>query len=119
MRAGQVDIANSDAGILKIFLRFLREILKIDESRLRVYLYCFTDQNLEELMQYWSKELVIPRNQFIRPYIREKTDSSERRMSNGVAHVRVSDKMLLAYLLDEIDRLKSWAGGRAVKCTRL
>ena len=117
-RSNTVDLANSDPAIIKVFLRFLREILHVDELRLRVYLYCFSDQDTTDLIRYWSGELGIPRSQFQKPYIRPM-EPSIRKMRYGLVHVRYSDKRLLEYLVQEIKQMKLWAGCRAVKCTRL
>jgi len=42
-----VDLANSDPGIVALFLAFLRGICGIAESRLRVLLYAHADQDIE------------------------------------------------------------------------
>ncbi len=97
-----VDFANSDPQMIKIFLRFLREICGIAESRPRIYLYAFSDQNIEELKKYWSKVTQIPLAQFTKPYIRKfKPNLKDRRMPYGLIHVRYNDKRLLA-------RIRSW-----------
>jgi hypothetical protein len=97
-----VDFANSDPRMIKIFLKFLREICGIAESRLRIYLYAFSDQNVEELKEYWSKLTQVPLSQFTKPYIRKvNPDLKDRRMPYGLVHVRYNDKRLL-------ERIKAW-----------
>ena len=115
LEAGVVDIANSDPAILKIFLRFLREIIGVEERRLRVYLYCFADQDVGALIGFWSEELGIPETQFTKPYVRDRFVSAKRRMPYGVAHVRYNEKRLLIHILSEIEVLKTWAVTKAVK----
>jgi predicted DNA-binding protein YlxM (UPF0122 family) len=44
-----VDLANSDPKMIKLFLRFLRTIYGVDEKKLRIYLYCYADQNINQL----------------------------------------------------------------------
>ena len=102
-----VDLANSDSDILKVFLRYLREILEVDESRLRVYLYCFDSQKVTDLIKYWSNQLNIPIEQFSKPYIVQGRKNKEDKMLHGLAHVRYNDKRLLEYLLKEIRKLKT------------
>jgi len=44
-----VDFANSNPEMIKIFLRFLREICGVHEKRLRVYLYTHSQNRVESL----------------------------------------------------------------------
>lgn len=41
-----VDFANSNPQMVKVFARFLRKICRIDEKRLRVFMYCYADQRI-------------------------------------------------------------------------
>ena len=91
-----VDFANSNPAMVKIFLKFLREICGTDEKRLRIYLYCYTNQYPKFLQRYWSKTTKIPLNQFTKPYIRKDfLQEKSGKMKYGLVHVRYSDKKLL------------------------
>ncbi|MGB2705927.1 MAG: hypothetical protein WBC74_03635 [Candidatus Omnitrophota bacterium] len=107
-----VDLANSDPRMIKIFLRFLREVCGIAEDRIRVYLYAFEDQNILELKRYWSKITRIPLAQFTKPYVRkQRYGKKDRRMPFGLIHIRYNDKRLFteikAWLKEYIDLFKS------------
>ncbi|MBL7155513.1 MAG: hypothetical protein ISS90_00020 [Candidatus Omnitrophica bacterium] len=94
-----VDFANSDSGMIKIFLRFLREVCGIAESRLRIYLYAFSDQNIDGLKRYWSEATGIPLQQFTKPYVKNMDNAlKDRRMPHGMIHVRYHDKRLLKHI---------------------
>ena len=100
-KTGQtVDLANSDPRILKLFLKFIRKICGVNEDRLRFYLYCFSDQNAVELIDFWCKELGINRDNFTKPYIRKTNRDLSRRMPYGVLHIRYSDSRLLSKILE-------------------
>lgn len=94
-----VDFANSDVMVAKLFVKFLRKICRIDESKLRLYLYCFSDQNTNFLIRYWSSQLKVEKNKFTKPYIRSTFNRGKRTMPYGVIHVRYSDKKLLVKIL--------------------
>lgn len=94
-----VDFANSDPATLKIFINFLRKICRIDEKRLRLYLYCFSNQNPSELISFWSKTLNVHIRNFTKPYIRKIGENLRRTMARGVLHIRYSDKRLLGEIL--------------------
>ncbi len=95
-----VDLANSDPNILKLFLKFLRNICGTDEHRLRFYLYCFSNQNKVQLIKFWCRYLGISKNNFTKPYVRDTRQGNiSRRMPYGVLHIRYSDKKLLHKIL--------------------
>jgi predicted DNA-binding protein YlxM (UPF0122 family) len=64
-----IDFANSDLGMIKVFLNFLRKICGVKEEKLRVYLYCYSNQNPSKLIDYWSKQTNISKKQFTKPYM--------------------------------------------------
>ena len=90
-----VDFANSNPEMIKVFLSFLRRICGINEKKLRVFLYCYTNQDIEKLLKYWHNTTHIPINQFTKPYIRKDFKSNSRRMEYGLVHIRYADKKLL------------------------
>jgi hypothetical protein len=94
-----VDFANSDSRLLKVFLKFLKDICGVDAKRLRFYLYCFSDQDSAALIGFWCSQLGVERNQFTKPYIRSTLNKGRRTMANGVLHIRYSDKRLLEKIL--------------------
>jgi len=103
-----IDFANSDSSMVKMFLLFLRIICGVAEDRLRVYLYAFEGQDLEELKSYWFSVTKIPLNQFTKPYVRKiRSSSNGRIMPNGLIHIRYYDKKLLQLILKWIDEYKS------------
>ena len=119
-----LDFANSDPEIVELFLKFLRNICGINENRLRVYLYAFSNQEIEKLKGFWSNATGIPLNQFTKPYVRDnRTDNN--RMPYGLVKIRYSDKKLLVLLRNWLDNYKNsllkieWVGGRVVNGSRL
>lgn len=101
-RARMVDIANTDVRILKIFLHFLRTIMSVDDDKLRVYVYCHSNQNVSHVLAWWSDQLQIPIGAFQKPFIRHSSSKSSK-WPYGVAHIRYYDVDLLRYLLEQIN----------------
>ena len=102
-----VDFVNSDPEMISIFLKFLRDICGASEKKLRVLLYCYADQNCEELLDYWSNLTKIPKEQFQKPYIRKDFNPNGRKMVRGLVHIRYNDKKLYRQLLDWINEYKN------------
>ena len=107
-RGKVVDLANSDTEMVRIFLNFLRNICRVDESRLKAYIYCYGNQDLNKIKKHWLDNTLIPAGQFSQPYIRSDfAMKAGRQMENGLIHIRYCDKKLLIYILDEIERYKN------------
>lgn len=99
-----VDFTNCNKKMLAIFMRVLRKIYRVDEKRIRIYIYCYSNQNPDFLINYWSDKLKVSKNQFSKPYVRtdyrlDKTD----RMPFGLVHIRYYDVKLLRQILKDID----------------
>jgi len=97
-----VDFANSDSGMIALFLTFLRRVYRIDETRLRIYFYCYSDQDVPDLIAFWSKLTSISKAQFQKPYIRHDFRKGGRKMKHGLIHIRYYDKKLLLEILSQI-----------------
>ena len=91
-----VDFANSNSEMIKIFLSFLRIICGIKEDKVRIYLYCYSNQFPDKLIDFWSKEINVPKSQFTKPYIRNDYNKNKTgKMKHGLIHIRYADKKLL------------------------
>lgn len=103
-----VDFVNSNQKMVVIFLKMLRQIYQVKESKLRILLYCYGNQNTKNLINFWSKLLKIPKKQFIKPYIRQDFNSKKiNKMPHGVIHIRYCDKKLFSQIMLEIDIIAS------------
>ncbi len=120
-KASGIDFANSDPEMVFIFLSFLRKRYSPEEKRIKILLYCYADQDIPQLITFWSKLLKIPKAQFTKPYIRQNYRVEGRKMKYGMVHIRYSDKKMLIDLLNLIESYKSKyrVGGRAVNYTAL
>lgn len=89
---GAVRFANSDAGMMRFFCKWLRDLFDIDETRLRARVYLHQGLDLEEAEAFWSEVTDIPLTQFTKPY-RAVTDPTIRRNKHehGCAYVDYSD----------------------------
>jgi hypothetical protein len=73
-----VKLANSDPRVIRLHLRWMRQLFEIDERRLRVSLYLHQGLDLGAALSFWSDLTSIPLEQFTRPY-RAVPDPSIRR----------------------------------------
>lgn len=115
-----VDFVNSNPEMIKIFLKFLRQICGISEERLRFYLYAYSYQSIKKLKTYWNRVTGIPLSQFTKPYVRVGNQNlSGRKLPYGLIHIRYNDKRLLFLVTSWITEFTNWAGTQAAKGDRL
>ncbi len=87
-----VDFANSDVNMATIFLSTLRKIYRINEKKLRILIYCYANQDVNNLISFWSQKLSIPRTQFSKPYVRNDFNvNNPHKMEYGLVHIRYFD----------------------------
>ncbi len=96
---GGVVLSNSNTKMIKLFLKFLREICGVDEGRLGVTLHLYEDHIAEVLIQEWSRIIGLPVTQFHKPFLHKKTKGSYREKSkHGTASLYYYDKKLLTLI---------------------
>ena len=107
-----IDFSNSDPRLIALFLTFLRRICGVAESRLRIHVYAYADQDVGRLKRFWSQTTGVALEQFTKPYVRRLTPNvTRRKMSWGLVNVRYSDKRLLCLILQWGEEFaQSWAG---------
>ena len=60
----QIEFTNSDPYLMKLFLDFLRKILKIDENKLKCELFLYQDQKMAFVEKRWKVELGLKSTNF-------------------------------------------------------
>lgn len=118
-----IDFANSNPLMIQIFLQFFRRVFKPDEKKMRIYLYCYSNQNVKDLTNFWSKLTKVPKTQFLKPYVRSDFRENGRKMEQGMIHVRYYDRKLLLEIKSMIEwyvkkytrRYSSGQRGQSVK----
>lgn len=105
---GMVRLANSDPAVIKIMMRFLREVCKVSESRFRGSIHTFTHANVVQTEKYWSKISGIPRKQFYKTYIKPSTASLQKRktLPFGTFDIYVCDTKLFLTIMGWTEKIK-------------
>lgn len=66
-----IGLANTDPEIIKFFLRWLQDFLKIPQSRIRIQLHLYESMNINKERVFWQKQTGLPRDQFYKDQIRK------------------------------------------------
>ncbi len=93
-----IEFTNADPAAVKLFLKAMRRIFVISESRLRVQLQLHEYHDVSAEVAYWSQVTRIPPQQFNKPYIKPHTGKRKREGYPGCACVRYSDARLARQL---------------------
>jgi len=105
---GMVRLANSDPSVIKIMMRFLREVCKVPENKFRASIHTFAHANIEKTEKYWSKISGISRNQFFKTYIKPSTANLQKRntLPFGTFDIYVCDTKLFLTIMGWIEKIK-------------
>lgn len=105
---GTVAVTNSDPDVIKIMLRFLREVCEVPENKLRGHIHTFTSANIEKTERYWSNLTGIPRKQFYKTYAKPSIASLQKRktLPFGTFDLSVNNIKLFLTIMGWIEKVK-------------
>lgn len=87
-----IELTNSNPKIIKIFRRFLDQIIKIDGKRARGQLFFYPDLNEKKLINFWSKTSSIPPSQFNKSICLKAKNGKFKANPLGTFKLRYSSK---------------------------
>lgn len=96
---GRLGLGNANPQIVYLFLSLIRQLYSINESKLGAEIFARADQSPELLVDYWSKLLDIPKNQFHRTQRDARAKNPTRPDYYGVCAVNYSDVVLQRRIL--------------------
>ena len=88
----EIRVVNSDPIILKLAIKWFKRFSNIKTEHLRVAIHCYPDNNISKIKNFWSRELKIPANQFIKTQIdirENKSKFKRRKLPYGTAHLYI------------------------------
>lgn len=88
----QLDFTNSDPVLVKLWVSFLRKILKVNEEKIKIELFTYSDHDEERLKKYWSKKLEIPLSGFQKTILMKTKGSKYMPNPLGTCKIRCSGK---------------------------
>lgn len=87
-----IELTNSSPEIVSLFVRFLKDIMFIDSTRLRGQLFIYPDHNQKQLVTFWSNISGIPSSQFQKVIVLKQKNSKYKPNPNGTFKIRYSHK---------------------------
>lgn len=99
---------NSDPAMVKIMMRFFREICEVPENRFRPQVQTHPHASQEEAEKYWGNVAKLDRKFFVNPLVQLSSSSKQKRPINrlpfGTFRIRIADSRV-------INKLKGWIEG--------
>lgn len=103
-----VRLANSDPDVIKIAMKFFREVCEISEEKFRGHIHTFPAADVKKTTVYWAKVSGIAPERFYKTYVKQSVSSKEIRktLPNGTFQVYVNDTDFFFTLMTWIEYLK-------------
>lgn len=106
-----ISFTNSDPAMVKLFLRFLRQVCGVSDDRLIADLRIFEHQSEAQLIDHWSKITQIPFENFKKVYRTSNTVNQRKRSYNilpyGTLQIRVNDTALFHTIMGWIEGISN------------
>ena len=95
-----VRFSNSNPGIVKIFVKFLKIICGVPADKIKASLIVYPDVEIQKAKEYWTKFLDLPINQFSKTTVlKSRTNGSLKKHSEiGTATIYVHNSKLLGII---------------------
>jgi hypothetical protein len=99
-RGHDVSLSNADPDVIRVFLKFLREICDVTESKLWAWINIFDDRDLAKAQRYWQDVTGLPKSQFYKTIVRLHRGGSYPNLStNGTLTVGLTNRNLREIIL--------------------
>lgn len=94
-----VRFTNSDPKLIKSFLYLFRYGFDLDENKFRVCVHLHEYHDSAKQINFWARVTSIPKNQFIKPFLKQNTGKSIKRGYPGCADIRYHSNDIAKQLL--------------------
>jgi len=104
---GLIKFTNTDPEFIKFAIKWLREICKVPEEKLRLHLRIHSDTDKKKAENYWSSITGVPRSRCYKTTLKKSDSNSKRfhKLSNGIASIIVCDSNLFHKIMGWIEAL--------------
>jgi hypothetical protein len=99
-----LNFINTDTNMLKLFVRFLREEMKIENTfiRLKIWHHTSDETEIARIRQYWLDSLDLPIDTNVHLYLKVGTASRKKRYNEGICAIEISSVEALQHIYGAI-----------------
>ena len=87
-----IRLVNADPKIIKLVIKWFCNMEGIKIINFKPYIHLYPDNNIQETLEFWSKETTIPLKQFGKVFIdtrKNKSKLKKRKLPYGTMHLRI------------------------------
>ncbi len=91
----QVQVINADTNVIRLAMRWFREVCRIPEENFSAVLHTYPDNSESSSLKYWSGVTGIPKHRFGKTqtdYRKNKSDKKRRILPYGTVHIRIRSR---------------------------
>ena|SRR5687767_9467957 len=108
---GQLSISNTDPGMMKVVVAWLKRVLNVEISQMSVRVQMYKDMDIDQVRSFWSKELKIPLANFSKPHMK-KTERSglthKGLFGHGTCEIRVYKTEIMERTMASLEVLSGY-----------
>lgn len=105
-----ISMTNSDPAMVKLFIKFLRQICRIDSGKITASVRYFPHQNKLLVEKYWREATGLQESNFIKSLVTVSSASRGKRpiyqLPNGIIQIRASDTKNFHQIMGWIEGIK-------------
>ncbi|MBC7811535.1 MAG: hypothetical protein H7175_10330 [Burkholderiales bacterium] len=99
---GNLVFVNSDANMMLLFMRFLREELSVTDDLIRMYIHCHNAADVIRIESYWLGLLQLPTTCLRKANVKQGSDTRRNTLSNGVCTIAIHRTEILQHIFGAI-----------------
>lgn len=109
---GPLALNNTDPKVIKFYLYWLRNVLRVSKEKIKIYLHLYSDMNIQKEMEFWSRELKLPLSHFSKPYIKlsKRSDVDQKGFGHGTCGLNVNDVRSKEHIMMTIQAVADYYG---------
>lgn len=110
----QIRLVNSSPGIIRLFLRWLREVCELDDNNITVAMHLYPDSDIEKSQEYWATITGLSLDRFRKTQIDRRPNKNMNKSGLspfGTLHVTVVSNGDSERGVRLFRRLKGWVSG--------
>lgn len=99
-------LTNSDPDLVRLWMRFLREALRLSDDRIRLRVYIYEDHDPADAERHWLEVLELTHEQLSKTVVKTSwSGKTQRRLPHGTAAVSVHSTDLVEEVLGALEAL--------------
>lgn len=102
-------LSNTDPSVLKFFTAWL-SIQGVAREHIKAHVHLYEDMDIESELTYWSQALILPRDNFRKPYIKKSSRSGltyRQKFSHGTCNLIYENRDMAEYVACSLDAIRA------------